>query len=455
MGRWFATVRVRTTVFATLVVTAALVVGALVLLFVQQRTLVTDVEQSASSRAADVAGLAKRRALPADLTAAKEEDAFTQVVDEHGRVIAASENLRELGVTHAVLPPSTRTVQTSVRLPPLDGRFRVVIRPTDTANGRVTVYAGDSLETVSDATQQMALLLGIGLPLLVGLVAVTTWWVTGRAMRPVEAIRSEVSAIGERGLHRRVPEPPTDDEVGRLARTMNAMLARLDDSAERQRRFVSDASHELQSPLTSLRARLEVDLAARNEPDWRAGDREALVEVKEMQRLVDDLLTLARLDAPVASFARVPVDLDDLVLQEAERLRTRGRVTVDAHGVSAGQVLGDPDQLRRALRNVLDNAERHAASDVAVSVREHDARIDVVIVDDGAGIAAEHRKQIFERFGRIDDARTRDGASTGLGLAITREIVEAHGGTITVDAGVPGGAGARFVLCFPTADATA
>ena len=367
-------------------------------------------------------------------------------------MIAASENLRELGVTHAVLPPSNRTVVTTVHLPPLDGRFRVVIRPADTAHGRVTVYAGDSLETVGDATQQLALLLGVGLPLLVGLVAVTTWWVTGRAMRPVEAIRSEVSAIGERELHRRVPEPPTDDEVGRLARTMNAMLDRLDESAERQRRFVSDASHELQSPLTSFRARLEVDLATRNEPDWRAGDREALVEVKEMQRLVDDLLTLARLDAPVASVARVPVDLDDLVLQEAERLRTRGRVIVDAHGVSAGQVLGDPDQLRRALRNVLDNAERHAASDVAVSVHEAGAHIEVVIADDGAGIPAEHRDRIFERFGRIDDARTRDGASTGLGLAITREIVEAHGGAITVEECVPDGAGARFVLCFPTAE---
>ena len=168
-----------------------------------------------------------------------------------------------------------------------------------------------------------------------------------------------------------MPEPPTDDEVGRLARTMNAMLDRLDDSAERQRRFVSDASHELQSPLTSLRARLEVNLAARTEPDWRAGDREALVEVTEMQRLVDDLLTLARLDAHVASLRRAYRSTSTIsCCSEAERLRTRGRVTVDVHGVSAGQVLGDPDQLRRALRNVLDNAERHAAPDVAISVQE-------------------------------------------------------------------------------------
>jgi signal transduction histidine kinase len=452
MSRWFATVRVRTTIFATLVVTAALVIGALLLLFVQQRALVAGIEQSARSRAADVAGLAGRQTLPADLTAANEEDAFTQVVDANGHVLAESENLREQGLARAVLPPSTHTVVATENIPALDGRFRVVIRPADTAHGRVTVYAGDSLETVRDATAQLATLLCVGLPLLVGLVAFTTWRVTGRAMRPVEAIRSEVSAIGEAELNRRVPEPPTDDEVGRLARTMNAMLARLDESADRQRRFVSDASHELQSPLTSLRARLEVNLASRDEPDWQASENEALLEVIEMQRLVDDLLTLARLDAPVVSPVRVPVDLDDLVLREAQRLRTRGRLTVDAHGVSAGQVLGDPDQLRRALRNVLDNAERHAASSVTVSVRETDGWIDVVIADDGSGIPHEHVDRIFERFGRIDDARTRDGASTGLGLAITREIVRAHRGDVTVDASE---AGARFVLRFPAADAPA
>jgi signal transduction histidine kinase len=337
---------------------------------------------------------------------------------------------------------TTRTVS------PLDGRFRVAARSVATPNGRVTVYAGDSIQDVSDATEQLAKVLGLGLPLLVGLVALTTWRVTGRALRPVEAIRTEVSAIGEGELHRRVPEPPTHDEVGRLARTMNAMLARLDDAADRQRRFVSDASHELQSPLTSLRARLEVSLASREEPDWRADEQDALLDVTEMQRLVDDLLTLARLDAHLSSPERLPVDLDDLVLHEAERLQTRGRVTVDLHRVSVGQVLGDCDQLRRALRNVLDNAERHAAHEVTISVDEVDEMIEVGIADDGIGIPVEHRDRIFERFGRVDDARTRDGASTGLGLAITREILEAHGGTITVS---DRESGACFVLRLPEA----
>ena len=450
MRRWFATVRVRTTALATLVVTAALVTGAILLLVLQQRAVVRGVERGARNRSADVAALAQRGALPPILTAAKEDEAFTQVVDAAGNVLAASQNLKREGPVMGAATTTPGIVVVTRTIPALDGRFRIVTRNIDTPSGRVAVYAGDSLETAKDATQQMATLLGVGLPLLVGIVALTTWRVTGRALRPVEAIRAEVAAIGQAGLHRRVPEPSTNDEVGRLARTMNRMLARLDDAADRQRRFISDASHELQSPLTSLRARFEVNLSSKQEPEWRASEAEGLDDVTEMQRLIDDLLALARLDARLEPPARVPVDLDDLVLREAERLRTRGRVAVDIHRVSAGQVLGDPDQLRRAVRNVLDNAERHAAHEVAVSVQESDANIEVRIVDDGSGVAAEDRERVFERFGRIDDARTRGGdTGTGLGLAITREIVEAHGGRITVEPGEPG---ACFVIRIPAAD---
>jgi signal transduction histidine kinase len=450
MRRWFATVRIRTTVFATLVVTAALVTGAILLIVVQQRALVSGLEQSTRIRAADVAALAKRGTLPKDLTAAREDDAFTQVVDARGSVMAASKNLRGEARVVETEPRGSKMITLSRDIQPLAARFRVAVRGVGTPTGRTTVYAGDNLGTVDEATQQLARLLVVGLPVLIGLVALTTWKVTGRALRPVEAIRSEVNAIGEGELHRRVPEPDTGDEVGRLARTMNAMLNRLDDAAERQRRFVSDASHELQSPLTSLRARLEVNLSSNVEPDWRADERESLVEVTEMQRLVDDLLTLARLDARVASPDPVPVDLDDLVLLEAGRLGNRGRVTVDVRQVCAGQVLGDQDQLRRALRNVFDNAERFAVREVTASVRETDATVEVSIADDGSGVPVEQRDQIFERFARIDDARTRNGASTGLGLAIAREIVLAHGGSISVRDHDPG---ACFVLAFPRSHA--
>jgi signal transduction histidine kinase len=231
---------------------------------------------------------------------------------------------------------------------------------------------------------------------------------------------------------------------------MNAMLERLDQAADRQRRFISDASHELQSPLTSLRARFEVDLASCGDPGWRQSETEALEEITEMQRLIDDLLTLARFDARVEVQAHEPVDLDDVVLREADRLRTRGRVDVDTSGVSVGVVVGDRDQLRRALRNMLDNAERHAAGRVSVAVRETGGEVEVRVADDGAGVPVEHRDRIFERFARIDDARTRADASTGLGLAITREIAEAHGGHICVETGPPG---ACFVLRLPAGGA--
>ena len=250
-----------------------------------------------------------------------------------------------------------------------------------------------------------------------------------------------------------MPEPPSHDEVGRLARTMNSMLARLDDAAERQRRFVSDASHELQSPLTSLRARLEVDLAARAEPDWRAGEAEALVEVIEMQRLVDDLLTLARLDARRrARRCRCRSTSTTSCCSEVERLRTRGGVAVDVHGVSArsGARRCGPTPARDPQRARQRRTARRAARSRCRCRKS--TTIEVLrIADDGTGIPVEHRERIFERFGRIDDARTRDGApAPGSGLAITREIVEAHGGRITIaDSPV----GATFVLELPGATA--
>lgn len=446
MRDWLATVRVRTTVFATLVVAAALIVGAVALVVVQRRALLGGVDQSLTSRVADLAGLAKRQGLPAELTAAREEGAFTQVVDDQGAVIATSENLRDEPRPLRIVPPVGERVRVTRNVESLEGTFRIEVRTITTPAGQVTIYAGESRDAIDDATQGLGRLLAVGTPVLVGLVAFTTWRVTGRALRPVESIRSEVSEIGERDLHRRVPEPTRKDEVGRLARTMNEMLDRLDDAADRQRRFVSDASHELQSPLTSLRARFEVNLAAPREPNWRSGEAEALVEITEMQRLVDDLLTLARLEDNGTVRQLVPVDLDDVVLREAERLRGLGRVDVDVRRVSGGQVVGDPDQLRRAIRNVVDNAERYANREVSIAVAETDAMVEVRIADDGPGIPVEHAERIFERFARLDDARVRDGASTGLGLAITREIVEVHGGRVVVETAT---SGACFVLCFP------
>ena len=257
-----------------------------------------------------------------------------------------------------------------------------------------------------------------------------------------------MEAIGAEDLHRRVPEPKTADEIGGLARTMNAMLARLEDSTDRQRRFVADASHELRGPLTGIRAQLEVDLAHPERADWEATERDVLDDAIRLQRLVGDLLTLATMDASALDDShRAPVDLDEIVLTEARRLRSRTTHHVDTPGVSGAQVEANADQLVRAVRNLLDNAARHARSTVTVTLRETESDVVMTVADDGPGIPVERREQVFERFTRLDDARTRDRGGTGLGLAITREVVTAHGGTISIT-NTPG---ACFTVVLPLA----
>jgi signal transduction histidine kinase len=291
----------------------------------------------------------------------------------------------------------------------------------------------------------------VGAPLLVALVAATTWAVVGRALRPVERIRARVAAIGGRDLQARVPEPGTGDEVDRLASTMNEMLARLQGSAERQQRFVADASHELRSPLTGIRAQLEVDLAHPGAADPLATERQVLDEVDRLQRLVADLLVLARHDAGGAAGPGRPpcaLDLDDLVLREARRLREGGRVEVDTASVSGAQVVGHADELVRVVRNLVDNAGRHAASRVVLALREDDRWAELTVADDGAGIPADQRDRLFDRFTRADDARARDQGGSGLGLAITRALVTDHGGTVEL---APSTTGACFVVRLPVA----
>jgi signal transduction histidine kinase len=231
---------------------------------------------------------------------------------------------------------------------------------------------------------------------------------------------------------------------------MNAMLDRIEDGTRRQRRFVADASHELRSPLARIRAEIEVDLEHPDGADPAGTSRSVLAETIGMQHLVDDLLALARSDAGAAAPARrTPVDLDDVVDRQARRLRADGRVAVDSTGVGAARVLGDAEQLARAVGNVVDNAVRHARTAVALTVATSGDDAVVAVTDDGPGIPPERCDEVFERFTRLDGARAAGGGGTGLGLAIARDVVVAHGGTITVDPDHQ--PGARFVITLPRA----
>lgn len=444
------TLRARTTVAACVVVALALAVGALGLVVVLRRSLVANIDAAAGARAADIAAQAAQGELPSTLAVRGGEEALVQVVDGGGRVLASSANLNGQEPITRWRPTGTGAAARTLRNLPIgdnsDG-FRIVALAADSASGPVTIYVASSLEVVEESLAAVRSLLLGGLPVMLAVVGATAWFIVGQALRPVEAIRAEVADISAHALGRRVPEPSVDDEIGRLAMTMNAMLDRLQSAAERQRRFVGDASHELRSPLAASRTELEVALAHPGRTDWPATAAGLLEENERMARLVNDLLFLARGDEGAARTAPMAqVDLDDVVLAEAQRARSHSPVVVDTSRVSATEVRGRSEDLGRVVRNLVENAQRHAATRVTVALHHAGSQVELVIADDGPGVPEDQRDRIFDRFTRLDDSRSREVGGAGLGLAIAREVVTAHGGRIWVEDGHPG---ARFVVRLP------
>jgi signal transduction histidine kinase len=452
MARWFGSVRARLTLLGTAVVAVTLLVSGLGIVTVQQRLLTQGIEEALRQRADNVVtGLVDVRrggTLPSE---GDVEDSFLQLVDDRGTVVAASRNVAGAAAASGPVSPQTRqefrTVSYRAFLP---GDFRLLVRRVISGAGPATLVVGKNLDDVHESVRILTLSLTAAIPVVVTMLAVLLWWLTGRVLRPVEAIRAEAASIRGTELDRRLPVPPSHDEISRLARTVNGLLDRVEHATERQRRFVADASHELRGPLTRMRADLEVALGHPQTSDPETTYRSLLADGTELQELVDDLLFLARSDAGAMPRPGVPVDLDDLVLAESRRLAARGRVRVDNSGVSAARVVGDPRQLARAVRNLAANAERYARTTVAFELREVGGRSELVVADDGPGIPPEHHARVFERFTRLDDARSRDAGGSGLGLAIVADIVARHRGTVAVTSRAGGGAG--FVLTLPRGD---
>jgi signal transduction histidine kinase len=445
-------VRLRTTVAAVAVVGVAMVVGAVVLVVVLRSTLTREVRAAARLRAEDVAavlaaGAGSGAAGPGTLAVDEADELLIQVLDGGGRVVAASPNTQSRPPVARLRPGSSAEVEVPAG-GPMDesGEFLAVATGADTPQGQRTVLVARSTEAVGEAVAAVSGLLAVGLPLLLAVVAVTTWVVVGRALAPVEAMRAEVDEISAAALHRRVPDPPADDEIGRLARTMNRMLGRLEQAQARQRRLVADASHELRSPVATIRQHAEVALAHPGRTSAAELASTVLAEDLRLQRLTEDLLLLTRADEQSLALRRRPVDLDDLVFEEAERLRDATGLRVDTTAVSAGRVAGDAAGLRRVLRNLGDNASRHARERLALSVAERDATVVLAVDDDGPGIPDADRERVFERFVRLDGARARDDGGSGLGLAIVAELVTAHGGAVVAAASPLGGARVQVTL---------
>ncbi len=441
-----ATVRGRTTVAATLAVSLALLVGSVLLVRTLDHSLTTSTDKQARERLSQLLDDASAGTL-SETVEGIGDDSLAQVVDERGTVLASSTNISGrpaiAGVSGVAEKPRARTM---TDLP--DDRetedYRIWSASRQTPDGVVAVFVGPSLEHTQEAVAELTGSLAVGLPLLVVLLAAGIWVTVGRALQPVEAVRREVAGLGARSLQRRVPVPATGDEVARLAVTMNQMLDRLELADRRQREFVANASHDLQSPLTLFRTEVEVTMTRGDLEEWRRTGELLLAEADRMESLVGDLLFLAGTEDGTSA-TPLALDLEDVVADEVARLALDPAVQV--HLVTGGApVRGHRQQLSRMVRNLLLNAAAFATTRIDVEVGELEGRAVLVVDDDGPGIPEEHREEVFERFVTLDQARDRRGAGTGLGLAIARSVAQAHGGEVTLEGAAPT---SRFVVRLP------
>jgi signal transduction histidine kinase len=479
-------VRARATVGATLVVAVALVAAGLLVTTMLRDNLYGRAELSAEVNARSVAGQLASGTAPSAIEL-PDDDQLVQIVDANGAVAAASEDLEGAAAIGGFAPepdpiatsePETdddnddqdddadeddetpsgdgettaagggavgsEIAYETVTVPAEDDEsYRFAALAATAPDGRVyAVYSGASLETQEEAVASVGTAMAWALVPLLLVVAVVTWLVVRRALRPVKAIQTKLIEITGGDLSQRVPVPASRDEIHSLARTTNMTLTALDMAVSQQRRFVADASHELRSPLAILRTQLEI---AREHPELLDLDA-TLGDVTRLQDLATDLLLLARLDAGERP-PHVEVPFTELVREEVARRAATDRVPVRLDVEEDLTVWGVRGHLARAVGNLLANAQRHAAEGVTVRLAaEDDELLHLDVADDGNGVPKDQRRQIFDRFVRLDESRSRDEGGAGLGLAIVKDVAQEHGGTIWVYDAPEGGALFRLTL---------
>ncbi len=425
----------------------------------QDRTLSALADSAAAALQRGDATTATRPLVVTDLRTGT--DPFVLVLDANGTVRYASGLLAGAPprIPAAVVVEASqqgRSVATvAADLAKVDGdqpALRLVAVKWSSSNDGGIVVAGQSTAFVTNQIGGLRFFLLFSAIVTLIAVAIVSWLVAGRAVRPLVTLAETTGAIGTTGdLTKRLAPSTTRDEVGRLTTSFNAMLERLQSAQAElaaalaaQQRFVADASHELRTPLSTIRTNAEF---LRERPDAAAKDRAAAIadvvsEAERMSKLVDGLLVLARADAGVA-VERRPVDMRAVATEEARRFHPPGRVRDELHDVQVSAqgsalVLGDADALGRVVRILLDNAFRHGRPTVAITVARRNGHIQLEVRDAGPGLPPASEERIFERFYRADPARSGDG--TGLGLSIARAIVMAHGGTIRATNAEAGGA---------------
>jgi heavy metal sensor kinase len=457
----FRSIRLRLTLWYVLLLAIILAGFSAGIYLTLQHNLYANLGDSLETRANDLLPLVNYQegapTLSKDISANSPDlgEQFVRLYDSAGRLTFDSSGEAgavpvEAQAVQRALAGSTVTNRISVA----SDAFQVRIAPIE-QDGRVSgaLEVGRSAEDVSDTLRSLLLILGIAYPVTLAVAGLGGAFLAGRALSPVDKLTRLARRISAEDLSQRLNLHLPDDELGRLARTFDEMIARLEDAFQRQRQFTADSSHELRTPLTAIKGQVEVALTRPREP---AAYRDVLQAVNEdvdrLIRLVGSLLTLARADAGQIPIAREDVNLPDLVAGALAQVRGAAEqqdVHLEAAPGPPVAVRGDEDMLLQLMLNLLDNAIKNTPSGGRVTAGWgiDDARVQLWVRDTGVGIAPEHLPLIFDRFYRVDKARSRAEGGAGLGLAISRWIVEAHGGSISVDSAP--GKGSTFTVHLP------
>lgn len=438
MKRQRLSIRARLTMLFVVVMAAALVAGGAAIYVLAMHTRITEADAKVSAAMSTVELHDTRFMTPgsAPMLLTTPSDVVIQVVGLDGKTVwgasrqiygdrVLSREIVALGAPNNYLVrllPWVRSVTLRNEL------SRAQAESVTSPRGAGLVVGFIYGQSIAQSRRLLITTLSVSIPLLLLIVAFIVWFAVGLTLSPVEAIRRRVATIAANDLTERVPETGGDDEVARLARTVNAMLNRLETSTRVQQEFVSNASHELRSPLTTLLATVERASKHLDETDWVEFTESIRREGRRIGSLVDDLFFLARSDERREELRREEVDLDDILDEEARRVRQMTTLTISTAGVRPTRVWGDAAMLRRMVRNVVDNALRFANEEVAFSTRYVGSMAEICIHDDGAGVDVATADRLFQRFVRSDTARSRASGGAGLGLPIVAEIASRHGG---------------------------
>jgi signal transduction histidine kinase len=477
--RWWRRrgLRARVTMTAAAGLLVAFIAADLLLFNALRVSLTRSVDDSARQGAAEVVALIDANRLPNPVPVAAGTITI-QVLDSSGRIIDVSPGADRLV---PLLSPAEAAASAQgggvvvVNGPPFGMPSWLRVTVTGAAGGDL-VIAAVPYSSVGASLSVVAKALAFGTPLLFVLFTGATWLAVGSTLRPIDLLRRGAARITATGVPRDLPVPEARDEVRSLAVTLNDMLSRLARAQQRQRDLVSDTAHELRSPIASIRAQLEVALDHPSSQDWAETARDVHADVLRLARLAEDLLVLARLDEHVSPARGAPVnvaEMADCVVAryagarvpvstagpEAAVAREAAAAPEGAAGPEAAApclVACDRDALDRLLVNLVDNAVRFAKSQVTVAVGREGNWVVLTVADDGPGIPAADRQRAFDRFARLDTARSRDGVEdggAGLGLAIVRATAAAYGGTARLEPAVPDGQppGLRAVVRLPAA----